>query len=77
MPGRKVGQYNFSHIGDSQAIGFTVSKDLYKRIVKLCDIVEMTQSSLCRYLLKRGVEQMEQRLAKMVEEERKKQAKSE
>ncbi len=64
MAGDKRIRYNFSKDADSTSVSLVISEELNDRIVTLCNITELTKSSICRYLLKRGVTDME---AKMVE----------
>ena len=63
--------YNFTRDGGGRQIGFFVSEDLHDRITTLCNITEMNKTAICRYILNRGIEEMEQKLVALVEKENK------
>ena len=76
MMGNKRSKYNpysFSASEGGKQVGFFVSADLYERIRFLCDTLEMSMTSLCRYLLQKGIKELEdkleEKLRKMREEE--------
>lgn len=60
-------RYNFSQDNDSKSINLSISKELYERIMTLCNITELTMTSVCRYLLKRGVTDMEKKLIELAD----------
>ena len=60
-------KYNFSTANDSHPLSIPVSRELHDRILTLCNITELTQTAICRYLLKRGVADMETRLVKLAD----------
>lgn len=59
--------YSFSRHEGAKAIGCNVSEDLHTRISSLCNILEMPRSSLIRYLISRGVDELEQKLVERVD----------
>ena len=58
--------YSFSKSENSQTMGFQISKELYDRIQVICNLTEMNQSTLCRYIIKRGITEMEEKLAQLL-----------
>ena len=54
--------YNFSVSEGGKQIGFQISVELRERIQVLCNLTEMSQTALCRYIIKRGITEMEQKL---------------
>ena len=59
-------RYNFSQDQDgTKSISLPISADLHERIMTLCNITELTQTGMCRYILKRGVTEMEDKLVAM------------
>lgn len=62
--------YNFSMANDSHPLTINVSRELYDRIITLCNITELTQTAICRYLLKRGITEMESRLVTLANKEK-------
>lgn len=69
MMGRKrKSKYSFSKFNEGQTIGFVVSKELNDRIAILCNLTEMNKTALCRYLLKKGITELENRLMIMAKD---------
>ncbi len=62
-------KYNFSKDADSACVSLVISDELNDRIMRLCNITELTKSSICRYLLKRGVGDMENKLVELANKE--------
>ena len=60
-------RYNFSQDNNSKTINLSISPELHERIMTLCNITELTMTSICRYLLKRGITDMEAKLIKMTD----------
>lgn len=54
--------YCFSKGNGAKNISLVLSGDLKVRILRLCNILEMNQSALLRFLINRGVDQLEDRL---------------
>lgn len=65
--------YSFSTHEGAKNLGFMVSDELHTRILSLCNILEMSRSSLLRFLLTRGVDDLEAKLVERVEKLEKKQ----
>ncbi len=59
------GRYNFSRRPDSKTVNIHLSDELDERIMTLCNITELTKTGICRYLLKRGVRDMEVKLVEL------------
>ncbi len=59
------GRYSFSQENDAKSITLVISRELHERMMTLCNITELTQSSIARYLLKRGVQDMEVKLVEL------------
>jgi len=57
-------KYNFSE-DVNKSISLPISTDLHDRILVLCNITELTQTAMCRYILKRGITEMEGKLVAM------------
>ena len=57
--------YSFSKSNDAHPVTIFISKELHERILTLCNITELTQTGICRYLLTRGVAEMETKLIKL------------
>lgn len=57
-------RYSFSKDAGGLHVGVVVSDDLHGRLETLCNLLEMSRSSLVRFLITRGVDQLE---AKLVE----------
>lgn len=57
-------KYSFSKDEGGMNVAVVVSEELHERLVTLCNLLEMNRSSLIRFLLARGVDQLE---AKLVE----------
>lgn len=64
-------QYPFSIDNGGKHVGAIISGDLRVRVKRLCNILEMPQSSLLRFFINRGVEQLEAKLVKNAQELRK------
>lgn len=60
-----IGRYNFSKDSDSKILSLVISKELHERIMTLCNVTELTMTAICRYLLKRGVSEMETKLVEL------------
>jgi len=58
MSSKRGSKYTFSQANDCKAVNINISPDLHERIMTLCNITEMTQTSICRYLLKRGISEL-------------------
>lgn len=73
MPQKRKSRDPYSFSKDSGAInvGCNVSVELHSRIYDMCNILEMSQSALMRYLLGRGMDDLEKRLAERVDALRK------
>ena len=67
MARRERVAYNFSMSEDAHILSITVSRELHERIITLCNITELTQTAICRYLLKRGVTDMEAKLVSLAD----------
>lgn len=63
-------RYSFSRDRGATPVSLMVSEELGARITSLCNIMEMSKSSLCRYLIQRGVGELEAKLVEMAEKER-------
>ncbi len=59
------GRYNFSVDNDGKHVAVVISKELHERIITLCNITELTKTAIVRYLLKRGVADMEQKMLEL------------
>ena len=59
-------KYNFSKKSDAVPMSVYLSKDLTDRMDVICNLIEMTRSALCRYILKRGIGDLEDKLAERV-----------
>lgn len=63
-----TGRYNFSRDKEgARSLSLPISKELHERIMRLCNITEMTQTAICRYLLTRGIGDMETELVELVD----------
>ena len=56
------GRYSFSRENGAKQSGVVLSPDLEKRIKTLCNVLEMNKSSLLRFLINRGVDDLEKKL---------------
>lgn len=63
-------KYSFSRDKGATAIGMMVSPELRSRIALLCNTLEMSQSSLLRYLITRGVDELETKLTQRIQKMR-------
>jgi len=64
---KQSGHYSFSRDEGAKSIACNVSEELHSRISSLCNILEMPKSSLIRYLVGRGVDELEQKLIERID----------
>lgn len=55
-------KYSFSRDEGGIAVGVMVSEELNGRLMILCNLLEMSRSSLVRYLVTRGTDELEAKL---------------
>jgi len=60
-------KYSFSRDKEAVAVSFFISDELNDRLITLCNITELNKSSVCRYLLKRGVAEMEGKMLELAD----------
>lgn len=60
------GNYTFSKGSGAKAIATLVSPELSERLTTLCNILEMPKASLVRFLVNRGVEDLEKKMVERV-----------
>ncbi len=61
------GNYTFSKGSGACNIATLVSSELHERVKTLCNVLEMPKASLIRFLVNRGVDDLEKKLVQRIE----------